>query len=82
MEAMNTMTVSLPDAMKAWVEERVKSGSYANASDYVRDLIKRDQAMRNALVEALIAGERGGISQRTVAEIIADTRGRLKNGEL
>jgi antitoxin ParD1/3/4 len=82
MEAMNTMTVSLPDAMKEWVEERVKSGSYANASDYVRDLIKRDQAMRDELVEALIAGERSGISQRTVAEIIADTRSKLENGEL
>ena len=54
---MTTMNVSLPDAMKDWVEECVKSGRYANASDYVRDLIRRDQEKREALIKALIEGE-------------------------
>ena len=40
---MATMNVSLPDAMKNWVEERSRSGRYSNASDYVRDLIRRDK---------------------------------------
>jgi len=40
---MATMNVSLPDAMKAWVERQAEGGRYANASDYVRDLIRRDQ---------------------------------------
>jgi len=40
---MATMNVSLPDAMKAWVERQPEGGRYANASDYVRDLIRRDQ---------------------------------------
>ena len=43
---MATMNVSLPDAMKAWVEEQAISGRYANTSDYVRDLIRRDQDKR------------------------------------
>jgi antitoxin ParD1/3/4 len=66
--------------MKDWVEERVKSGRYANASDYVRDLIRRDQEMREALVQALIKGERGGVSKRTVLQIAAETRAKLENG--
>lgn len=79
---MTTMNVSLPDAMKEWVEECVKSGRYANASDYVRDLIRRDQEKREALIQALIEGEESGVSQRTMEQIAADARRKLKNGEL
>ncbi|MEM7768560.1 MAG: type II toxin-antitoxin system ParD family antitoxin [Pseudomonadota bacterium] len=40
---MATMNVSLPDEMKIWVENQAASGRYANASDYIRDIIRRDQ---------------------------------------
>lgn len=40
---MATMNISLPDAMKAWAEDQIETGRYANTSDYVRDLIRRDQ---------------------------------------
>ena len=40
---MATMNVSLPDQMKEWVEAQTADGRYANASDYVRDLIRKDQ---------------------------------------
>ena len=40
---MATMNISLPDRMKEWVEAQTETGRYANASDYVRDLIRRDQ---------------------------------------
>jgi antitoxin ParD1/3/4 len=40
---MATMNISLPDRMKEWVEAQAETGRYANASDYVRDLIRRDQ---------------------------------------
>ena len=40
---MATMNISLPDQMKEWVEAQSGSGRYSNASDYVRDLIRRDQ---------------------------------------
>ena len=79
---MATMNVSLPDLMREWVEDRVKSGQYANASDYVRDLIRRDQEKRDALVQALVEAEQGGISPRSVQRIIAETKAKLKNGEL
>lgn len=53
---MATMNVSLPDRMKQWVEEQAGSSRYANASDYVRDLIRRDQerAERLAALQALV----------------------------
>lgn len=61
---MATMNVSLPDPMKTWVEGRTKDGRYSNASDYVRDLIRRDQdrvtkiaAMQRLIDEGMQSGE-------------------------
>ena len=48
---MATMNVSLPDPMKAWVETQSEGGRYSNASDYVRDLIRRDQDRQAAIGE-------------------------------
>jgi antitoxin ParD1/3/4 len=45
---MATMNVSLPDPMRDYVQNRIDSGQYASVSDYVRDLIRRDQ---NATVD-------------------------------
>lgn len=48
---MATMNVSLPETMKKWVNSQVKTGRYGNASDYVRDLIRRDQDQINKITE-------------------------------
>ncbi len=45
------MNVSLPDRMKSWVEDQTKDGRYSNVSDYVRDLIRRDQERKRAVAE-------------------------------
>ena len=41
---MATMNISLPDKMKKWVEKQVAEGQYSNASDYMRDLIRKKQS--------------------------------------
>lgn len=41
---MATLNISLPEPMRDYVEARIEAGRYASASDYVRDLIDRDQA--------------------------------------
>ncbi len=43
---MASMNVSVPDSMREWVQSRIESGEYASVSDYVRDLIRRDQNAR------------------------------------
>jgi len=48
---MATMNVSLPDPMKVWVEAQTQDGRYSNASDYVRDLIRRDQDRQQAITD-------------------------------
>ena len=61
---MATMNVSLPDPMKVWVEAQTGNGRYSNASDYVRDLIRKDQERQAAIAllqaaidEGLASGE-------------------------
>ena len=69
---MATMNVSLPDMMKEWVESQIERGQYSNSSDYVRDLIRRDQAyhaQRDLLIKALEDGEKSGASASTLDDI-------------
>lgn len=40
---MSTMNVSLPNELKSFVDERVGHGGFGSTSEYVRDLIRRDQ---------------------------------------
>ena len=45
------MNISLPEQMKAFAEAQTRDGRYSNVSDYMRDLIRRDQARREAIAE-------------------------------
>lgn len=56
---MSTMNISLPGPMKSWVEGQSKTGRYANSSDYVRDLIRRDHARHEAIEEIQAAVDEG-----------------------
>ena len=76
---MATMNVSLPDPMKHWVEDQTKTGRYSNASDYVRDLIRRDQvrAAKIAQMQLLVTeGLESGVCDRTMDDILKDARSR------
>jgi antitoxin ParD1/3/4 len=76
---MATMNVSLPDAMKDWVESQARDGRYSNASDYVRDLIRRDRerAERRADLQRLITqGIDSGVSDRTMEQLREAARQR------
>lgn len=69
---MATMNISLPEAMKQWVEKQARSGRYSNTSDYVRDLIRRDQeqAVKIAHMQALVTeGLESGTGERTMEEL-------------
>jgi len=52
---MGTMNVSLPDALKSFVDEQVSTRGYGTSSEYVRALIRKDQD-RQALRAMLLDG--------------------------
>lgn len=56
---MATMNISLPDPMKAFAEAQTRDGRFANVSDYMRDLIRRDQERQQALEEIQAALSEG-----------------------
>jgi antitoxin ParD1/3/4 len=69
--------------MKAWVEAQVEKGIYGNASDYVRDLIRRDQENREklkALQGAITKGLESGVSKRGMKDVLKEARAKAKAG--
>ncbi|MGD1872957.1 MAG: type II toxin-antitoxin system ParD family antitoxin [Mastigocoleus sp.] len=52
---MSTMNISLPDPMRAFVEEQVKQKGYSTASEYIRHLIRTEQEnVESKRIEALL----------------------------
>ena len=54
-KGMTTMNVSLPAELKAFVDAQVERGGYGSTSEFVRDLIRREQD-RQALRALLLDG--------------------------
>ena len=83
---MAKITISMPDAMSAYVGGRVESGQYGNISEYFRDLVRRDQQRQAAAVSlraTLDAAEASGLSGRQVSDIVRDVERRLaRHGQL
>jgi antitoxin ParD1/3/4 len=79
---MATMNISIPDPMKDWVQAQVETGAYANSSDYVRDLIRKDQENRNKQViqKAITEGLESGMSDKSFDEIIDAAKRKLQTG--
>ncbi len=59
---MATINISVPDDMRDWVEEVVKSHGYQTTSEYFRELVRRDQRARaeSRLEEMLLEGLESG----------------------
>jgi antitoxin ParD1/3/4 len=56
-------TITLTDQQDNWVKAQIDAGHYTNDSEYIRDLIRREQersAEIEALRAALIEGEKSG----------------------
>lgn len=76
---MATMSVSLSDRMKAWVDAQTEQGGYADEGAYVRALIAQDQerqAKIAALQGLLDEGRASGPGSRSMDEILAEARRR------
>ena len=59
-------TITLTEQQDSWVKAQINAGHYTNDSEYIRDLIRREQersAQTDALRAALIEGENSGTPQ-------------------
>lgn len=72
-------TITLSDAQDAWVKRQIARGAYTNDSEYIRDLVRRDQEAEEQLIDlkqAIAEGLAGGFGNRTLGEIWAEAEAR------
>lgn len=84
---MGTMrkTITVTEQQDQWIKAQIRAGEFTNDSEYIRDLIRRDQEQnwkRRALKTAIQDGLSSGVSDRTVEDIWreAEEKFRAKNG--
>jgi antitoxin ParD1/3/4 len=71
----NTMSFALPESLRAYIDERVQSGQYGNTSEYLRDLVRRDQddqakkRLRQLITAGLESGPGRPLNRRFVDEL-------------
>ncbi len=58
---MSTMNISLPETLKSFVDSQVSEGNYTSSSEYVRDLLRREQ--NRVKIQALLL--EGGASPQS-----------------
>jgi len=79
---MTTMNISLPDSLKDFVDEQVSGRGYGTSSEYVRELIRRDQhrqRLKSLLLEGASSPPAGPADQAYFEELRARVR-RQKAG--
>jgi antitoxin ParD1/3/4 len=77
MGVMSTMNISLPDSLKTFVDEQVDQRGYGTSSEYVRELIRKDQG-RLQLRNLILAGPASGPAQPADAAYFDGLRKRIK----
>ena len=74
---MSTMNVSLPDSLKDFVEDQVNARGYSTSSEYVRELIRKDQD-RQRLRGLLLEGAASQQAASADADYFDRLRGRVR----
>jgi len=75
---MSTMNISLPETLKSFVDEQVNQRGYGTSSEYVRELIRRDQD-RQHLRGLLLAGAASAPTAPVDADYFESLRDRVRN---
>jgi antitoxin ParD1/3/4 len=75
-------TITFTEQQDQWIKAKIAAGQFTNDSEYIRDLVRRDQE-KNAEIEAiraaLIEGEQSGMSTRAPDDIRKAVQKRLRN---
>jgi antitoxin ParD1/3/4 len=77
---MTTMNISLPDELKAFVDEQVAHDGYSTTSEYIRALIRdaQKEAAWHKLDKLIAAGLESGAPEEVNAEWFAERRRELE----
>lgn len=78
---MSTMNISLPEALKAFVDEQVADKGYSTSSEYVRELIRRERD-KERLRQLLLDGAASPQTAVADAAHFDGLRDRVRRGDL
>lgn len=73
-------TITLTEKQDEWIKAQTVNGDFTNDSEYLRDLVRRDQEQNArflALKAAIQEGINSGVSNKTVKEIMEEVEARL-----
>lgn len=76
---MTTMNVSLPESLRDFVDQQVSRAGYSTSSEYVRELIRRDQE-RHHLRSLMLDGAASPVVGEPDARYFAGLRQRIAAG--
>lgn len=74
-------TITFTEKQDKWIKSRITIGEFANDSEYLRDLVRRDQtknAKFSALKAAITEGVDSGISDKSVPDIMKKVEERMQ----
>ena len=74
---MSSMSISLPEALRSFVERQVTARGYGSLSEYVRELIRKDQD-RQRLRGLLLEGAASPPAVTADADYVGRLRGRVR----
>ena len=74
---MTTINISLPDTLKEFVAQQVSTSGYGTSSEYVRELIRREQD-RVKLRSLLLEGAQSAQTGMANAECFAGLRAQIR----
>ena len=74
-------TITLSDTQDAWIKTQIARGGFTNDSEYIRDLVRRDQEAQDKLTglrEAIAEGLASGVSERSIEDMWAEGEDRAR----
>lgn len=79
-------TITITDTQDIWIKSQINEGGFTNESEYIRDLLRRDQKQKAEFLRTKAAIDYGlasGTSEKDVPEIMKEVEDRMrKDGKL
>lgn len=74
-------SITLTEQQAQWIKFQLEKGDFTNESEYIRDLLRRDQSQHQKLLElkaAIDEGLNSGVSDRSVEDIMNDVEAKMR----
>jgi len=74
-------SITFTEQQEKWIKKQIVDGFYTNDSEYIRDLVRRDQARNDKFAHLQLAIDEGlesGVSDKSVTDIMKQVEGKLR----